>query len=110
MTAATRVRLQALTAGKDRHFSGDIMAKYSYEPRSREQFKRDPKAQKLLRQFMKNGGEGGGEGKTSEYRAGYVYTFELSETQRSAVDRLREENEGMTLAIAIALIQESGVP
>lgn len=86
------------------------MAKYSYEPRSREQFKRDPQAQKLLRQFMKNGGEGGGEGKTSEYRSGFTYTFELTNTQREAVDKLREENEGMPLAIAIALIQESEVP
>lgn len=83
------------------------MAKYSYEPRSREQFKRDPKAQKLLRQFMKNGGEGGGEGKTSEYRAGYVYTFELSETQRAAVGRMLAENEGMTLGVAIQLVLAS---
>lgn len=86
------------------------MAKYSYEPRSREQFKRDPKAQKLLRQFMKNGGEGGGEGKTSEYRSGFTYTFELTQSQREAVDKLREENEGMPLEVAVELIQRSKMP
>lgn len=83
------------------------MAKYSYEPRSREQFKRDPQAQKLLRQFMKSGGEGGGEGKTSEYRSGFTYTFEMTSNQREAVDKLREENEGMSLGVAIQLVLAS---
>lgn len=84
-----------------------MTSKYSYEPRTRAQFHRDPQAQKLLRQFMKNGGEGGGAGRTDEFRAGYVYAFELSEEEKRAVDALRAENEGLSLAQAVSLVEMS---
>lgn len=84
-----------------------MSAKYSYEPRTRAQFHRDPQAQKLLRQFMKNGGEGGGAGRSDDFRAGYAYTFELSEDEKRAVDALRAENEGLSLAQAVALVEGS---
>lgn len=84
-----------------------MTAKYSYEPRTRAQFHRDPQAQKLLRQFMKNGGEGGGAGRTDEFRAGYVYAFEMSEEEKRAVDALRAENEGLSLAQAVSLVEMS---
>lgn len=84
-----------------------MTSKYSYEPRTRAQFHRDPQAQKLLRQFMKNGGEGGGAGRTDEFRAGYVYAFEMSEEEKRAVDALRAENEGLSLAQAVSLVEMS---
>ena len=84
-----------------------MTAKYIYEPRTRAQFHRDPQAQKLLRQFMKNGGEGGGAGRTDEFRAGYVYAFEMSEEEKRAVDALRAENEGLSLAQAVSLVEMS---
>jgi len=84
-----------------------MTAKYGYEPRTRAQFHRDPQAQKLLRQFMKNGGEGGGAGRTDEFRAGYVYAFEMSEEEKRAVDALRAENEGLSLAQAVSLVEMS---
>jgi hypothetical protein len=71
---------------------------------TRAKFHADPKAQKLLRQFMSNKGEGGGAGKSSEFRAGYVYAFELSETQKRAVDALRKQYEGLELHQAIDLV------
>lgn len=84
-----------------------MTSKYIYEPRTRAQFHRDPQAQKLLRQFMKNGGEGGGAGRTDEFRAGYVYAFEMSEEEKRAVDALRAENEGLSLAQAVSLVEMS---
>lgn len=83
------------------------MAKHSYEPRTRAQFHRDPQAQKLLRQFMKNGGEGGGVGRSDDYRAGHEYAFELTDEQKRFVDALREKYEGLGLADAIALMKQS---
>lgn len=83
------------------------MSKYTYEPRTREQFHRDPKAQKLLRQFMKNGGEGGGLGVSDSFRDGYTYAFELSDSQRAAVDRLMEDYAGLDLGSALRLVLQS---
>lgn len=83
------------------------MAKHSYEPRTRAQFHRDPQAQKLLRQFMKNGGEGGGIGRSDDYRAGHEYAFDLNDEEKRAVDALREKYEGLGLADAIALMKQS---
>ena len=56
---------------------------------------------------MKNGGEGGGAGRTDEFRAGYVYAFEMSEEEKRAVDALRAENEGLSLAQAVSLVEMS---
>ena len=81
-----------------------MTSKYSYEPRTRAQFHRDPQAQKLLRQFMKNGGEGGGAGRTDEFRAGYVYAFEMSEEEKRAVDALRAENE-LSFSEAVSIVE-----
>lgn len=75
---------------------------------TRAQFHRDPEAQRLLRQFMNNKGEGGGVGRTTEFRAGYAYAFEMSDAQRQAVDELRARNEGLKLWQAIDLVLNSG--
>ena len=83
------------------------MANHTYEPRTRAQFHRDPQAQKLLRQFMKNGGEGGGVGRSDDYRAGHEYAFDLTAEQKKVVDELREKYEGLGLADAIALMKQS---
>jgi hypothetical protein len=83
------------------------MANHTYEPRTRAQFHRDPVAQKLLRQFMKNGGEGGGVARSDDYRAGHEYAFDLTDEQKKTVDELREKYEGLGLADAIALMKQS---
>ena len=85
------------------------MANHTYEPRTRAQFHRDPVAQKLLKQFMKGKGEGGGIGKGDAYRAGHEYAFELGEEQKKAVDKLREQYEGLELADAIALVKQAAL-
>lgn len=85
------------------------MANHTYEPRTRAQFHRDPVAQKLLKQFMKGKGEGGGLGKGDAYRAGHEYAFELTEAQKKFVDELREKYEGLGLADAIALMKQAAL-
>ena len=85
------------------------MAHHSYEPRTRAQFHRDLQAQKLLRQFMKNGGEGGGVSRSDDYRAGHEYAFELTEAQKKFVDELREKYEGLGLSDAIALMKQAAL-
>lgn len=85
------------------------MANHTYEPRTRAQFHRDPQAQKLLKQFMKGKGEGGGLGRSDAYRAGHEYAFEIDDAQRAAVDALRAEHEGLELGDAIALVKQSAV-
>lgn len=68
---------------------------------TRERFKKDPRAQKLMRQFMHSAGEGGGAGRSEEFRAGYAYAFELDDAQRRAVDELRAKKPDMGLKDAI---------
>lgn len=68
---------------------------------TKERFKKDHAAQKLMRQFMSSNGEGGGAGRSEEFRAGYAYAFELDDAQRRAVDELRATKPDMSLKDAI---------
>lgn len=73
---------------------------------TRERFKKDHRAQKLMRQFMSSNGEGGGAGRSEEFRAGYCYAFELNDAQKRAVDELRAQHPDVELKDAIIAVLE----
>jgi hypothetical protein len=89
-------RLGVLVRIQPRYMSNEGEPYYT-----RERFKKDPRAQKLMRQFMNSNGEGGGAGRSEEFRAGYAYAFELDDAQRRAVDELRATKPDMSLKDAI---------
>lgn len=71
----------------------------------RDILKSDKRAQRLLRQFMNNGGTG--TINTKEYQAGYVYAFRFNEEQKAVVASLQDS--GLDFSDAVKTVENDTI-